>query len=96
MDKTRVNVFLKTGLTLLEMVVAMSLFTVLLAVLLPQFRILQRSWGLKEASAESVQYARVLFDHVQRSLAAASSVTAVSGPAEPFGFLEFEDADHQL
>jgi len=83
-------------MTLVEMVTAMALLSVFFAVLLPQFRILHRSWGLREASAETLQNGRVLLDHLHTQLVTAQRMVAVSGPEEPMGFLEFYDAEGKL
>lgn len=81
------------GMTLTEMVMAMALLAVFFAVLMPQFRILHRSWGLREASALALQNGRVLLDHMQCHLAAAREIAAAGDSDEPLGFLEFRDAN---
>lgn len=83
------------AMTLIEMVMAMALLCIFFAVLLPQFRILHRSWELRGASAETLQNGRVLLDHLHARLSTARKITAVSGPEEPMGYLEFRDAEGQ-
>ena len=84
------------GMTLLETVISLAVFMILMAVLLPQFRILHKSWGLSEASAESVQNARVLYDHMHRRISTASKVTAIGESEGGFGFIEFKDSLGQI
>lgn len=81
------------GLTLLEMVVAMAIMAAIFAVLVPQLRAIQNSWDTKAGSAEALQNGRVLMDHLQQNLASAIEITAVSGPAEPNGYIEFLNND---
>jgi len=81
------------ALTLVEMVIAMAIMAIILAVLLPQFRVIQNSWDSKQGSAETLQNGRVLIDHLNRNLSKAVRITAVSGSAETNGYIEFEDND---
>lgn len=81
------------GLTLLEMVIAMAIMAAIFAVLVPQLRAIQNSWDTKSGSAEALQNGRVLMDHLQQNLASVAEITAVSGPAEPNGYIEFLDND---
>lgn len=94
--KLRQRAIRRRAMTLIEMVMAMGLLSIVFAVLMPQFRILQRSWGLKEASAESLQNGRVLLDHMQTHLAAAAAITDISDASESMGFIEYWDADGVL
>jgi type II secretory pathway pseudopilin PulG len=79
------------ALTLLEMVVAMVIMAAIFAVIVPQLRAIQNSWDSKAGNAEALQNGRVLMDHLQRTLASASKITAVSGLAETGGFIQFLD-----
>ena len=72
---------------------AMALLSVVFSVLMPHFRILQQSWGLKEASAESLQNGRVLLDHISRNLSAAAAIDDISGALETEGYIEFQNTD---
>ena len=82
-----------TGLTLLEMVIALAMMAVVFAVIVPQIRNIRTGWDSKEGIAETLQNGRVLTDHLSRNLARAVRVTAVSEPNETAGFIEFEDND---
>ena len=84
------------ALTLLEMVVAISMMTVVLVTLLPALAGIRNSWESRRANAEILQNARVLVDHVGRHLRTASRVTDVSGPSEEQGYIEFADNDGRL
>jgi prepilin-type N-terminal cleavage/methylation domain-containing protein len=79
------------GLTLLEMIIAMAIMAAIFAVTVPQLRAIQNDWDIKAGSAEALQNGRILMDHVQHSLASATRITAVSGPAETAGFIQFLD-----
>jgi type II secretory pathway pseudopilin PulG len=79
------------GLTMLEMVISLAMMIIIFAAILPQFRNIQNSWASKQGSAEAVQNARVVMDFLNRHLAKAVRVTAVSEPTETNGYIEFED-----
>ena len=88
-DKTRFY----PGLTLLEMSIAIAIMAVVFAVLVPQLRALHNSWDSKAGNAETLQNSRILKDHLQRNLSSALRITAVSGPVETNGYIEFLDND---
>lgn len=81
------------ALTILEMVIALSIITVIFAAVLPQFRLIYNSWDSKRGNAEVLQNGRVLIDHITRNLSAAERITAVSNSDQNDGFIEFEDND---
>ena len=81
------------GLTLLEMVIAIAIIVVVFAALMPQFKNMSSSWASKQGNAEALQNGRVLVDYLNRNLAKATKVTAVSDSSETDGYIEFEDAD---
>jgi hypothetical protein len=64
---------------------------IIFSAVVPQFRVIQNSWDSKQASAETLQNGRVLIDHLNRNLCKAARVTAVSGPSETNGYIEFMD-----
>lgn len=81
------------GLTLVEMVIAMAIMTIIFAAILPQFRIIQNSWDTQAGAAETLQNGRVLIDHLNRNLSKAVRITAVSSSSETNGYIEFQDND---
>lgn len=83
------------GWTLVEILMVLSLVSMLIVIILPQFRILYKSWDLKEASAEIQQHGRVLADHLHRELSSARAVTALSDAGQSLGFVEYLDAADQ-
>jgi len=83
----------RPALTLLEMAVAIAIMAVVFAVLVPQLRALHNSWDSKSGNAETLQNGRILKDHLQRNLSSAVRITAVSGPSETNGYIEFQDND---
>ena len=82
--------------TLTELIMVLLLVSVLILIILPQFRLLYKSWDLKEASAETLQHGRILFDHLQRALSTATAISAMSDASEPIGYLEYADPDGQV
>jgi prepilin-type N-terminal cleavage/methylation domain-containing protein len=91
MDNKKAGNDKHNGLTMLEMVIALAMMAIIFAAILPQFRNIQNSWASKQAGAEAVQNARVVMDFLNRHLAKAVRITAVSKPAETNGYIEFED-----
>ncbi len=81
------------ALTLPEMIIALSIMAVLMAVVLPQFRLIQKSWDSRQYSSDTLQNGRVLTDHIFRNLTKAAKITAVSDSTETNGYVEFEDID---
>jgi len=81
------------AITLLETVIALAIMGIVFAAVLPQFRVINNSWDSKQGNAEVLQNGRVLIDHINRNLSKAVKITAVSGPAETDGYIEFEDND---
>jgi prepilin-type N-terminal cleavage/methylation domain-containing protein len=77
--------------TLAEMVIAMAIMVVIMAAILPQFRIIRNSWASSEASANITQNGRVLEEHIIRNLSAAKQLISVSSSATNEGFITFED-----
>ncbi len=85
------NKRLAKALSLLEMIIAMALISVLFAVLLPQFSNIQNSWASRQGSSEALQNGRVLIDHLKYNLQRAYQITSVSAAAETAGYIEFDD-----
>lgn len=83
----------RSGLTLMEMVIALVIMTVVFAAVLPQFRLIHNSWDTRQASADTVQNGRVFVDYLNRNLAKAVTITSVSSSTDTDGFIEFTDID---
>ena len=83
----------RDGLTLMEMVIALSIMTVIFAAILPLFGQIRSGWETKQAVAETLQNGRILIDHLTRNLTKAVKVTAVSNSSITNGYIEFEDND---
>ena len=81
------------GLTLVEMVIALAIMAIIIAVIVPQFGVIRGSWDSKAGIAETLQNGRVLIDHLNRNLSKAVRITAVSDSAVTSGYIEFEDND---
>ncbi len=86
--KTRLS-----GMTLVEILVAMAIIVIVFAAIMPQIRAIQNSWGSKRKTVEAIQNGRVLMDHITFNLTQANKVTAVSDFSEVTGYIEFEDHD---
>ena len=81
------------GLTILEIIIALAIITIIFAAIVPQLRAILNSWDSKAGAAETIQNGRVLIDHLNRNLSRAVKITAVSDSTETDGFIEFEDND---
>lgn len=82
----------RTGVTLIELLVALAIMVVLTGTLLPMFAMLRHNWGGILADSEATQNARVLFDHLHRQLTQAQQILALSAPEDPNGWLVFRNA----
>jgi prepilin-type N-terminal cleavage/methylation domain-containing protein len=81
----------RSALTLLEMIIAMAIMAIVFAVLVPQLKAIQNSWDTKAGKAEALQNGRILLDHLQRTLASARQISAVSSLDETDGFIQLSD-----
>jgi type II secretory pathway pseudopilin PulG len=81
------------GMTLIETLIALLVLVLVMAVIVPQIRAIQNSWGSKRENTEVIQNGRVLVDHVVSNLSQAKKVTAISAAAQTNGFIEFENND---
>jgi len=88
-----VNAVRSSGLTVLELVVAVSLMAVIVAVMAPLLHGVQKSWAAKEAQSESLANARAFMHHFSQHLSQALRVTAVSDPAATTGYIQFITPD---
>jgi prepilin-type N-terminal cleavage/methylation domain-containing protein len=84
---------LRSGMTLMEMVIALSIITVIFAAILPLFGQIRQGWDSKQAVAETLQNGRILIDHIIHNLTKAVKITAVSDSTENNGYIEFENND---
>ncbi|MFZ0034624.1 MAG: LamG-like jellyroll fold domain-containing protein [Sedimentisphaerales bacterium] len=82
-----------TGLTLVEMVIAIALMVIIFAAVVPSFRAILNSWDSKAGTAETLQNGRILIDHLNRNLSKAVKTTSVSSPSQTSGFIVFKDND---
>jgi prepilin-type N-terminal cleavage/methylation domain-containing protein len=81
------------GLTLLEMVIALAMMSIIFASIMPQFTAIRNSWASRQGAAESLQNGRILIDHLNHNLAKAVKITAVSDSSETNGYIQFENND---
>ncbi|MCD4830861.1 MAG: prepilin-type N-terminal cleavage/methylation domain-containing protein [Anaerohalosphaeraceae bacterium] len=77
------------GFTLVEIIIAMAIISVIFAVMIPQITAMRNSWAGNEASAEMLQNGRVLVEHIQRNLSAAKNIRLVSASSVTNGYIEF-------
>jgi len=96
MNNRNDKILFRRALTLLELVLAMVMVTIIFAAVLPQFAMMGHSWDIKEGSAEALQNGRVLMDHISRNLSEAVRITAVSEADDSGGYIEFEDNDGNI
>ncbi len=78
-------------MTLLELVLAMVMITIIFAAVFPQFAAIGHNWDIKQGSAEALQNGRVLMDHISRNLSKAKRITAVSASTVTNGYIQFVD-----
>jgi type II secretory pathway pseudopilin PulG len=78
MNTTNRKINFRRALTLMELVIAVAMITIIFAVIVPQFVIMRGSWDSKQGAAEAIQNGRVLMDHISRNLSKAKQITAVS------------------
>ncbi len=93
MQYRRIKFRSRSALTILEMIIALSIITIIFAAVLPQFRVILKGWDSRQASAEVLQNGRVLIDHIARNLSKAVKITDVSESTVAIGFIEFQDND---
>jgi type II secretory pathway pseudopilin PulG len=79
------------AMTLLELVLAMVMITIVFAAVLPQFSAISHNWDIKQGSAEALQNGRVLMDHISRNLSRAKRITSVSASTVTSGYIQFVD-----
>ena len=82
---------LRRAVTLLELVLAMVMITIVFAAVLPQFAMMGHNWDSKQGSAETLQNGRVFVDHISRNLSTAVKITAVSASSVTSGYIQFLD-----
>ncbi len=91
MNNRKGKIQFRRALTLLEMVLAMTMITIIFAAVLPQFAAIRHNWDSKQGSAEALQNGRVLMDHINRNLSTAKRITAVSASTVTSGYIQFVD-----
>ena len=79
------------GTTLVELVVAIAMLAVVMGAITPLVMHTRRSWDTWQNNSEAVQNGRVLMDHMHRTLAEATQITAVSNASESNGYIQFVD-----
>jgi|GEM_PF-1109615 len=79
------------AMTLLELVLAMVMITIIFAAVLPQFAAIRNSWDSKQGASEALQNGRVLMDHISRNLSEAKRITVVSASTVTNGYIQFVD-----
>ena len=89
--RNRQRVRRQRGLTVLELTIAVSLMTVVVAVMAPLLHGVRSSWATREAAAESLANGRAFVRHFHHQVSQASGVTAVSDPGTASGYLQFAD-----
>ena len=78
-------------MTLLELVLAMVMITIIFAAIFPEFAVISKNWDIKQGSSEALQNGRVLIDHISRNLSKAKRITAVSASTVTNGYIQFVD-----
>ena len=84
----------KTGLTLVEMLLAFAIIALVFAAIVPQFRAIRNSWATSEAGAAIIQNGRVFAEHFSRNLSAAKYIVNVSAGSQINGYITFIYNNH--
>ena len=79
------------GTTLVELVVAVALMTVIMSTLLPVLSSARKTWDTSQNNAETLQNGRILMDHLHSKLSQVASIEAVSNANVTQGHIEFKD-----
>lgn len=79
------------GTTLIELVIAVSIMTVVIGTLLPLLSSARKTWDTSQNNAETLQNGRILMDHMNRWLSQAKSITSVSDSDTNLGTITFTD-----
>ncbi|WP_146663514.1 LamG-like jellyroll fold domain-containing protein [Anaerohalosphaera lusitana] len=90
MAKIKKQLQTRTGMTLLEMTISISIMAIVMSAVLPQFHNVFSSWESRRNTAELIQNGRVLHEHVNRLLREAVKITEMSSPDSNAGYIEFE------
>jgi len=83
----------RQGMTLLEIVLAMAIMTVVFASIVPILGHARRTWDAQEGAADMLQNGRVLVEHFMHQVSEANEVTAVTDGSETNGYLQLKDAE---
>jgi type II secretory pathway pseudopilin PulG len=81
------------GVTLVELVIAVSMMVVVVAMMAPVLHGVQSSWRTKEGNSESLAQARAFMHHLHRQLSQAVRITAVSDSETSQGHIQFVTCD---
>lgn len=81
------------ALTMMETVVSLVLIAIVFAAVIPQFGHIRNSWASRQGKLDTVQNGRTLTEFINRRLASAVKVLAVSDPSDTRGFIEYVAED---
>lgn len=84
------------GTTLVELVLAVAILSVVFTAVVPLFTHIRQSTKVQGGASETIQNTRVLLDHIQQQLACATEVNAVSTSDTTLGYIQFFDNDANL
>jgi type II secretory pathway pseudopilin PulG len=92
-ESSQKNKALSWAMSLVEVIMALVIVSIMFATLVQQFRPAKNSWASKRTNTEILQNAGTLMNHMTSNLNQAAKITAVSGPDETPGYIEFVDND---
>ncbi len=81
------------GTTIVELMIATAIMTIVLGSILPVFAGIRNSSDAQQARSDMIQNARVLNEHLLRHLAQATRIVAVSPSAQADGSIDYEAPD---
>ena len=79
------------GQTILEVIISLAIIVTIMVAMLTQLKTINDSWASQQGGSDALQNGRVLVEHINRNLAKAARITAVSELDVTSGFIELED-----
>ncbi len=95
MQKQKANTEQTRGLTLVEMVISLAVMAVVFTAIVPLLATVRTNWTARQANTEIIQNARILTDHLSRTLAGAVQITDVSPSSDAKGHISLIAGDGQ-
>jgi type II secretory pathway pseudopilin PulG len=83
----------RPGVTLVELIVATAIMTLVATAMVPLFTGIRNSWTSRQAAVDVLENGRALMEHLSRNLSQAMCITQVSDASQTSGYIEYENND---